>query len=72
MSMDIHYQDSRITVYTDDLVTKDGYRHPQGVFKVTSKLFRSKTFKGETAWSDAQSYVNDQLWKVGERGNVLF
>lgn len=32
-------------------------------YKVKSKekSWRSKTFKGETAWSDCQRYVNDNI-----------
>jgi len=63
-NMDIHYQDENVTVYTDDLVTPDGYRHQQGIFKVVfakSLGLRAKTFKGESAWSNAERYVNDTL-----------
>jgi len=62
--MDIHYQDENVTVYTDDLVTPDGYRHQQGLFKVVFAKglgLRGKTFKGESARSYAERYVNDTL-----------
>ena len=64
--MDIIYSDDNVTVQADDLVLS-GYRYSQGVYKVTSKRFRGRTFKGESAWSDAQRYVNDQLVLLGER-----
>ena len=38
----------------------------QGTFKVESKgkEFRAKTFKGESAWSNAQRFVSDVSIKV--------
>ena len=37
----------------------------QGTFKVESKdkAFRAKTFKGESAWSNAQRFVDDIIVK---------
>lgn len=66
-TMDVHYKDENVTVLTDDYVTKDGYRHQQGIFKVVSPHFRTKTFKGETAWSDSLRYAQDELDKAGIR-----
>jgi len=39
-------------------------------YKVTSKekAWRTKTFKGETAWSDAQRYLNDNIIDNDEVG----
>lgn len=71
--MNIHYQDENVTVYTGDLVTPDGYRHTQGLWKVVfakSLGLRAKTFKGESAWSNAQRYVNDSLRAAGVYGFI--
>lgn len=62
--MDIRYQDENVTVYSDDLVTPGGYRLQQGLFKVVFAKglgLRSKSFKGESAWSNAERYANDGL-----------
>ena len=66
-SIDTQYEDEFVLVTTDDLVTKDGVRHPQGLWKVKFKGeakaagCRGKTFKGESAWCNSRRYVEDQL-----------
>ena len=65
--MNVHYSDENVTVYTDDYICNDGHRFEQGIFKVKSPHFRGKTFKGETAWSDAERYINDKLYAAGFR-----
>ena len=50
------------TVETATLVDeRGGYRYDRGAYRVRSKLpaVRTKTFKGETAWTDAASYAID-------------
>jgi hypothetical protein len=38
-----------------------GYRYEQGAYRVTSKVpgIRTKTFRGESAWSNAARYADD-------------
>ena len=52
--METIYQSDAVTVQSDT----DGF-----IFKVVSHIkgVRSKTFKGETAWSDSLRYVHDEL-----------
>lgn len=65
--IDTVYTDKYVTVTTDDYV--DGNtRFPQGIFKVTFAKglgLRSKTFKGESAWSNSRRYTEDQLATIG-------
>lgn len=45
--------------------TRDGHLYRDGAERVTVRGvagFRTRTFKGETAWSDAERYANDALW----------
>ena len=56
------------TLQIGELVdTRTGNVYPDGAHKVTLPRhvrdlgFRSKTFKGETAWSDAERLINDVL-----------
>lgn len=41
--------------------TRGGYRYDRGAYRVTSKVpgIRTKTFRGESAWSDAARYADD-------------
>ena len=69
-SLDTVYTDKYVTVTTDDYTTPDGYTHQQGIFKVTFAKglgLRSKTFKGESAWSNSRRYTEDQLATIGVR-----
>lgn len=59
-----------ITTETADLVdTRGGYRYHQGAFRVRVRCEpvqdgqpKTKTFKGETAWSAAERYAEDARW----------
>jgi hypothetical protein len=59
-----------IIVITADLLEKrSGHVWSDGAYKVTLKNvpdMRTKTFHGETAWSDAARYASDAATKCGD------
>jgi hypothetical protein len=61
---------ARIEVLSADLLEKgSGYIWTSGAFKVTLQNvpgMRSKTFYGETAWSDAARYASDAATAAGD------
>ena len=68
MSRIVH-EDENVTV-TASPYNAGGLVMEDGVFKVQFAKglgLRSKTFKGETAWSDSQRYAEDMLLSEGIR-----
>ena len=68
MSRVVH-KDENVTV-TASPYDAGGFVIEDGVFKVQFAKglgLRSKTFKGETAWSDSQRYAEDMLLSEGIR-----
>ena len=65
-----------VTLEEGDYTTPDGFRHVGGVSKVKATLAdgkpykgrvykgRARTFKGETAWMDAQRLYEDIIAEV--------
>lgn len=60
-----------VTHVEGDYRTPDGFYHYGGVHKVTAvhtlsgrSYARAKTFKGESAWSNAERLFEDLVWKI--------
>lgn len=52
------------TQWVCDLVDDRGYIFYEGAWKVKIGNRRAKTFKGETAWSDADRYLSDAVTAI--------
>lgn len=58
-----------VTLQSAELTTKDGYRHPQGVYRVlvNGRVYSYTTgykLKGETAWMNGERLYRDIVAKI--------